>query len=60
VHPLDMNNPVVGLKFRIFTGKMESTAFAIRPLVTDLAAWSRLIDADGHRPTFWTEQPLLD
>jgi hypothetical protein len=60
VHPLHMNNPVVRLKLQKFDGQIESTPFTVRPLVTDLAAGPRLIDADGHGPTFRTEQPFLD
>ena len=60
MHPLDMNDPAVRLKFEVFARDMESTPFAIRPLITDLAARPRVIDADGHRPTFRTEQPFLD
>src|SRR5207253_11455274 len=60
MHPLDVDDPAVRLKFQIFASQVESPAFAIRPLVTDFAARFRLVDADGHRPTFRTEQPFLD
>src|SRR5690349_21558167 len=60
MHPLDVNDPAVGLEFKVLTGEVETTAFAIRPLVPNLAAWSCLIDADGHRPTFRPEHPLLN
>jgi hypothetical protein len=46
VHSLHVNNPGIRLKFQIFTGQTESIAFAILPFATDLAPWSRLIDAD--------------
>src|SRR5229473_3244058 len=60
VHSLDMHDPAVRLELQEFTRQAESAAFTIRPLIMDLAAWSRFIDADGHRPTFRTEHPLLD
>src|SRR5277367_410324 len=60
VHPLDMNNPAVRLKFQKFACDVETTAFAVCPFVTEFAAWFRLIDANGHSPAFRTEQPFLD
>src|SRR5260370_3262960 len=56
----DCNNPAIRLNPQKFSGKIESTRFTVRPLVTDLAAGPRLIDADGHGPTFRTEHPFLD
>ena len=47
MHPFDVNNPAIGLKFQIFAGQMGSTAFAIRPFVTDLAVWSRILFAEA-------------
>jgi len=60
VHALQVNEPAIRLNFQVFTGNVECSAFAIRPLVANLATWSRLVDADRHRPTVGTEQPLLD
>ena len=60
VHALDMNDPAVRLKFEVLAREVESMALAIRPLITDLAARPGVTAADGHRPTFRTEQPLLD
>jgi len=60
VHPLDMNDPAVRLKFDVFAREVESPPFASRPLITDLASRPRIIDTDGHRPTFRSKQPFLD
>src|ERR1019366_1633631 len=60
VHALDMYDPVIRLQLYVFASDVKSTAFAIRPFVTDLAAGLRLVDADRHRPTFRTKQPFLD
>src|ERR1035438_2237834 len=38
VHALDVDNLAVGVKFEIFAGDMKSGAFAVGPLVADLAA----------------------
>src|SRR5690349_20460899 len=39
---------------------MESIAFPVLPLVTDLATRSGLVNADRHRPAFWPKHPFLD
>src|SRR6266446_4832135 len=39
---------------------MEPAPLAVRPLVADLPAWSRLVDTNGHRPALRAEKPLLD
>src|ERR1700722_20871368 len=59
MHALNVNNPAIWLKFHIFAGDMESTAFGVGPLVTEFSAWSDLIDADGQRPTVRVEEPFL-
>jgi hypothetical protein len=60
VHALDMYDPAVRVQFHVFASDVKSTAFAIRPLLAELAAGLRLVDADRHRPTFRTKQPFLD
>jgi hypothetical protein len=60
VHALDMYDPVIRLQLQVFASNVKSTAFAIRPLVPELAAGLRIVDADRHRPTFRTQQPFLD
>src|SRR5260221_5570090 len=52
-----MYDPVIRLQLQVFASDVKSTAFAIRPLVTELAAWLSLIDAYGHRPSFRSKQP---
>jgi tetratricopeptide (TPR) repeat protein len=37
MHPLHMYDPAVWLELQIFTGEVESTAFTVRPFVTNLA-----------------------
>ncbi len=60
IHPLHVDDPAEGLELENFTGDVEAAAFAVCPLVTELAARLRIVDADGHGPAFRTEQPLLD
>ncbi len=60
MHALDMDEPAERHQFDKFAGHIKSGAFAVRPLVADLAARPRLVDADRHRPAVGTEQPLLD
>src|SRR5580692_2526220 len=60
VHALDMYDPVIRLQLQVFASDVKSTAFAIRPFVTELAAGLRLVDADRHGPAVRTEQPFLD
>src|SRR2546430_268268 len=39
---------------------VKSTALLVRPFVPKFASRSRIVDADGHRPAFRAQHPLLD
>src|SRR5271156_6705848 len=51
IHSLDMHELVVGLKFEILAGNMESMALGIRPFIAELAARLSVVDAYGHGPS---------
>jgi len=59
VHALDMDDLAVGHQFQKFTGKTKASALSIGLLVTNFAARSRFIDADGHRPALGAKHPFL-
>jgi len=59
-HALDMNDAAMRLQFEEFAGNVESLPFGVFPLVAKLPARSALKNANGHRPTVRTEQPLLN
>lgn len=43
-----MRDPAVRLQIHILAGQVEAGAFAIRPLITDIAARLCFSDANGH------------
>src|SRR4029450_4199253 len=56
----DMNEAAEWHQLEKLAGHIKSAAFAVGPLVADLAARPRLVDADRHRPAVRTEHPFLN
>src|SRR5262245_2302705 len=59
MHTLDVDNPAEGHKLDELARQLDPVALAVRPFVADLAAGTRLADANRHRPSIRTEQPSL-
>jgi hypothetical protein len=60
MHSLDMYDSTEWHELDELACQIEAAAFAICPFIANPAAWTRITDADRHRPTFRTEQPFPD